>query len=118
VEWSCICRKDDAIDVKADSQQRGWEYLQQMNFRQRVPRAQHDDGDTLAAASMEKKLDLEDARRKAEYPEAEIGVWAMDEHRLGLRPVQRRVWAQQGEQSIAAVKWRFQWLWFYGESSS
>jgi len=67
-----------------------------MNFRQRVPRAQQDDGDTLAAASMEKKLDLEDAPRKAEYPEAERVVWAMDEHWLGLRPVQRDVWAQQG----------------------
>jgi transposase len=28
--------------------------------------------------------------------------------------VQRRVWAGQGEQPIAAVKWRFQWLWLYG----
>ena len=43
-----------------------------------------------------KKLDLEDAPPKAEYPEAERVVWAMDEHRLGLRPVQRDVWAQQG----------------------
>ena len=89
--------------------QRGWEYLRQMNFTQRVPRAQHDDGDTLPAASMEKKLDLENARLQAEYPQAEIGVWAMDEHRLGLIPVQRRVWAEQGEQLIAAIKWRFQW---------
>ena len=38
----------------------------------------------------------------------------MDEHRLGLKPVQRRIWAQQGEQPIAAVNWRFQWLWLYG----
>jgi transposase len=28
--------------------------------------------------------------------------------------VQRRVRAGQGEQPIAAVKWRFQWLWLYG----
>jgi transposase len=28
--------------------------------------------------------------------------------------VQRRVWAQQAEPPIAAVKWRFQWLWLYG----
>jgi len=33
---------------------------------------------------------------------------------LGLKPVQRRVWAQQAEPPIAAVKWRFQWLWLYG----
>ncbi|MEG3959273.1 hypothetical protein [Microcoleus sp. herbarium2] len=76
--------------------QRGWEYLRQMIFRQRVLRAQHDGGDTLAAASMEKKLDLEDARLQTEYPEAEKGVWAMDEHRLGLRQVQRGVWGGQG----------------------
>jgi hypothetical protein len=94
--------------------QRGWEYLPQMNFRQLVPRVQHDEADTLAAARMEKKLNLEQARLPAEYPEAEIEVWAMDEHRLGLKPIQRRVWAGQGEQPIAAVKWRFQWLWLYG----
>jgi hypothetical protein len=60
--------------------QRGWEYLRQMNFRQLVPRAQHDEADTLAAARMEKKLDLERERLQAEYPEADIEVWAMDEH--------------------------------------
>jgi transposase len=38
----------------------------------------------------------------------------MDEHRLGLKPIQRRIWVQQGEQPIAAVNWRFQWLWLYG----
>jgi hypothetical protein len=74
----------------------------------------HDEADTLAATRMEKKLDLERARLQTEYPEAEIEVWAMDEHRLGLKPVQRRVWAQQAEPPIAAVKWRFQWLWLYG----
>ena len=30
--------------------QRGWEYLRQMNFRQKVPRPVHDEADTLAAA--------------------------------------------------------------------
>lgn len=63
---------------------------------------------------MEKKLDLERERLQAEYPEASIEAWAMDEHRLGLKPVQWRVWAQQAEPPIAAFKWRFQWLWLYG----
>jgi hypothetical protein len=30
--------------------QRGWEYLRQMNFRQKVPRPVDDEADTLAAA--------------------------------------------------------------------
>ena len=63
---------------------------------------------------MEKKLNVKQARLQAKYPKADIEVWAMDEHRLGLKPIQRRVWEQQAEQPIAAVKWRFQWLWLYG----
>ena len=63
---------------------------------------------------MEKKLDLERKRLQANYPAADIEVWAMDEHRLGLKPVERRVWVQQGEQPIAAVNWCYQWLWLYG----
>lgn len=94
--------------------QRGWEYLRVMNGRPLVPRTQHEEADILAAARMEKKLNLEQARLQQEYPKADIKVWAMDEHRLGLKPVQRRVWARQGEQPIATVKWRFQWLWLYG----
>jgi hypothetical protein len=63
---------------------------------------------------MEKKLKVKQARLQGKYPEAEIEVWAMDEHRLGLKPLQRRVWGQQAEQPIAVVKWCFQWLWLYG----
>jgi len=28
-------------------------------------------------------------------PKAQIQIWAMNEHRLGLKPVQRRVWTQR-----------------------
>jgi hypothetical protein len=38
----------------------------------------------------------------------------MDEHRPGLRPIIRRVWVGYGEQPIANVNWRYQWLWLYG----
>lgn len=38
----------------------------------------------------------------------------MDEHRLRLKPILRRVWVQCGEQPIAPVHWRYQWLWLYG----
>lgn len=50
---------------------------------------------------MEKKLHLKQARLQAKYPKAEIEVWSMDEHRLGLKPIQRRVWEQQAEQPMA-----------------
>ena len=38
----------------------------------------------------------------------------MDEHRLGLKPIQRRIWAESGENLTADVNWKYQWLWLYG----
>lgn len=41
-------------------------------------------------------------------------IWATDEHRLGLLPVVRRVWAPRGQRPIAAVRRRYEWLYVYG----
>lgn len=41
-------------------------------------------------------------------------VWATDEHRLGLLPVVRRVWAPKGQRPTATVRRRYQWLYVYG----
>jgi DDE superfamily endonuclease len=37
----------------------------------------------------------------------------MDEHRLGLKPVPRRVWAGRGERPRAPVHHRYRWLYLY-----
>ncbi len=51
---------------------------------------------------------------KRAHPAATVTVWATDEHRLGLLPVTRRVWALRGQRPIAPVRRRFQWLYVYG----
>lgn len=38
----------------------------------------------------------------------------MDEHRLGLLPVIKRVWAPKGRRPRAPVRRRYQWLYVYG----
>jgi DDE superfamily endonuclease len=43
-----------------------------------------------------------------------IQLWAEDEHRVGLKPVQRTVWAPRGQRPIAAVHQRYQWEYVYG----
>ncbi len=48
------------------------------------------------------------------HPGARVELWAEDEHRLGLKPVLRRVWAKRGERPVAPVHHRFQWLYLYG----
>ena len=40
-------------------------------------------------------------------------VWAQDEHRLGLLPVVRRVWAPKGRRPAAPVRRRYRWLYVY-----
>ena len=56
---------------------------------------------------------LKDVR--AEHPDADVQLWAMDEHRLGLHPVLRRVWVDTWHGSnTAKVQSRYEWFWLYG----
>jgi hypothetical protein len=42
-----------------------------------------------------------------------LEVWVMDEHRLGLKPILRRVWAPRGQRPVVRIHPRFQWLYIY-----
>jgi hypothetical protein len=48
------------------------------------------------------------------HPEATVAIWAQDEHRLGLVPITRRVWAPRGQRPTAHVQRRYEWLYVYG----
>lgn len=54
------------------------------------------------------------AQLRAAYPTAQVEVWSFDEHRLGLKPIVRRVWAPIGERPVAPVHHRYEWLYLYG----
>jgi transposase len=43
-----------------------------------------------------------------------VEAWAQDEHRLGLKPVLRRIWTRRGERPLAPVHHRYEWLYVYG----
>ncbi len=50
------------------------------------------------------------------YPQAQVEVWATDEHRVGLKPIARKVWARKvwarkGQRPCIRVQHRFQWRW-------
>jgi hypothetical protein len=51
---------------------------------------------------------------KRAHPQATITLWAEDEHRLGLLPVLRRVWAPKGQRPLAHVRRKYEWLYVYG----
>lgn len=51
------------------------------------------------------------------FPHAQIELWgvgATDEHRIGLKPLLRRVWAPIGQCPIATVQHRFAWRYLVG----
>jgi transposase len=96
------------------SPQRGWEYLKGLEYRLRRPRPHHEKSSWEEQEEWKKKLATETQKVREEFPDAEVEVWAQDEHRLGLKPVLRAMWVPRGEEPIAKVNWRFEWLWLYG----
>ncbi len=47
------------------------------------------------------------------FPHASVELWATDQHRVGLKPILRRVWVRKGSRPRVAVQHRFQWLYLY-----
>ncbi len=52
-------------------------------------------------------------RLKEAYPTAKVELWCEDEHRLGLKPILRRVWSPIGERPTAKVHQRYEWTYLY-----
>jgi transposase len=50
----------------------------------------------------------------AAFPQARVELWATDEHRIGLKPLLRRVWAPIGQRPTALVQHRFVWRYLVG----
>ena len=63
---------------------------------------------------MEKKLAQTVEAVRTQHPEASVEVWAEDEHRVGLHPVNRRVWSPADAPATAQVNCQYQWLWLAG----
>ena len=48
------------------------------------------------------------------FPDATVELWAVDEHRIGLKPILRRVWAPIGHRPVAPVQQRYEWRYVVG----
>lgn len=47
------------------------------------------------------------------HPYASVELWTMDEHRIGLKPILRRIWALKGATVKAGVAPRYEWMYVY-----
>jgi transposase len=48
------------------------------------------------------------------FPQARVELWATDEHRIGLKPLLRRLWAPIGQRPTAIVQHRYAWRYLVG----
>ena len=59
-------------------------------------------------------MESEVAALREGHPQAAVEVWAMDEHRIGLNPIVRRVWAPRGKRPVVEIHPRYQWRYLSG----
>ncbi len=94
--------------------QRGWDYLKKCNYSWQKPRPKHQKGTQKAQEEFKQELPLKVKQLQQKYPLSQIEVWFFDEHRVGLKPILRKVWSPIGERPIAVVQHRYEWLYVYG----
>jgi transposase len=47
-----------------------------------------------------------------------LEMWVMDEHRIGLKPLLRRIWAPCGQRRIVRIQPRYEWLYAFAHPNS
>jgi transposase len=94
--------------------QRGWEYLKRVNFSLHIPRPRHYKADKNRQEAFKQDLPEQVKQIQQAHPQDSVELWSMDEHRVGLKPVVRRVWALKGHRPIIRVQHRYEWLYLFG----
>ena len=94
--------------------QRGWDYLKRFGFSLLVPRPRHHKADADKQEAFKRELPEQVQQIQRAHPQVQVELWCMDEHRIGLKPVLRRVWTRKGQRPIVRVQHRYQWLYVYG----
>ena len=91
--------------------QRGWEALRKIGWSIQTARPCNPKAATPEEQeAFKRKLEGTVVETRSAHPDLPVEVWAIDEHRLGLKPVRRRVWAPAGQRPIALGHHRYKWL--------
>lgn len=94
--------------------QRGWDYLKKCRYSWQTPRPAHKKADKLEQEIFKANLPLKVEKLEQENPGVQIALWFFDEHRVGLKPILRKVWSKIGHRPEAIVQHRYEWLYVYG----
>jgi transposase len=94
--------------------QRGWDYLKKLRHSWQSPRPKHKKGSETEQEEFIENLPNILKKVEEKNPQAEVDLWFFDEHRVGLKPILRKVWSPIGERPTAIVNHRYEWLYVYG----
>ena len=94
--------------------QLGWVYLRRLGARLRMPRPRHVHADPQAQADFKARLRPLLREVATAFPHATVELWAVDEHRIGLKPILRKIWSLDKERPFAPVQHRYEWRYLVG----
>jgi transposase len=100
--------------------QTGWRSLRRLGGRWREPRPRHVQANPQAQTEFKQHLRPLLRAVATAFPHASVELWAVDEHRIGLKPIVRKVWtlpsapSQRPKRPIAPVEHRYDWRYLVG----
>ena len=83
--------------------------LRRLGGKLKVPRKSHAKKDPAKAAKFQAELPARLTEVVGPAPDQPVRLWVLDEHRYGLLPVIRRVWARRGVRVHAPYATKYQW---------
>jgi transposase len=89
--------------------QLGWVYLRRLGARLRLPRPRHVHADPQAQADFKQRLRPLLREVATAFPNSVVELWAVDEHRVGLKPILHKVWSLGNQRPLAPVQHRYAW---------
>ena len=96
------------------SRQFVWRALRQLGARFLKPRPCHIQADPVAQATFKARLRPLLREVATAFPHSLVELWAVDEHRIGLKPILHKVWSLTGQRPLAPVQHRYEWRYLVG----
>lgn len=94
--------------------QRGWDYLKKLKYSWQKPRPKHRKGNPLEQENFKLNFPKKVKELQKKFSTSVVEVWFFDEHRVGLKPIIKKIWSRRGERPTAIVQHRYEWLYIYG----
>jgi transposase len=96
------------------SRHSAWRALRQLGARFLKPRPRHIQADPVAQASFKARLRPLLRQVATAFSHSVVELWAVDEHRIGLKPILHHVWCVDGQRPLAPVQHRYEWRYLVG----